>query len=477
MGRSNIWLKRGLKMAHPDWVLKHKVPNSEIRNFNGKYRLYAITSKWCPEKKRNKKVTLKQIGIIDKEFGLIPTGMSRKGRVPKGESKIKSDALLETNFLDHFEKIEDPRLQRNQLYTVAEILLVTLLAVICGAEGWQDVENYGKSKIDYLRCYFPYENGIPSDDTVRRFFRAINPDYFKEIFAKWVQCIANVVNAKVIAIDGKSSRRTFDKDGNVLHMVSAFASEARVVLAQEKVDDKSNEITAIPLLLELFDVKGHIITIDAMGCQYAIANKIIGKGGDYIFSLKGNQGSLVEDVELFFNTPNTKNTCSTATDYDKGHGRIETRTCFVSNSVDWLRKEHKDWETIQSIIRIDSTREVVEKAAKKVTQETRYYISSLKNPTPEVALKAIRDHWGIENTLHWTLDMSFNEDYSRIRKENAPQVMAILRHIALNVLQQGKLKQKKHKRQSIKGLRKMCAWDNDTLSELVSKYHRQPESS
>ena len=464
-------------MAHPDWVLKHKVPNSEIRNFNGKYRLYAITSKWCPEKKRTKKVTLKQIGIIDKEFGLIPTGMSRKGKVPKGESKLKNEVPLETNFLDHFGAIEDPRLERNQLYTVAEILLVTLLAVICGAEGWQDVENYGKSKIKYLRCYFPYESGIPSDDTVRRFFRAINPDHFKELFSKWVQCIANIVNAKVIAIDGKSSRRSFDGEGNMLHRVSAFATEARVVLAQEKVADKSNEITAIPLLLDLFDVKGHIITIDAMGCQYAIANKIIDKGGDYIFSLKGNQGSLSEDVELFLNTPRTQNTCSTCTDCDKGHGRLETRICFVSNDVEWLRKEHKNWITIQSIIRIDSTREMTEKGVKKITQESRYYISSLKNPTPEVALHAIRDHWGIENTLHWTLDMSFNEDYSRIRKENAPQVMAMLRHMALNILQQGKLQQKKHKRQSIKGLRKMCAWDDDTLSEMVSKYRRQTESS
>lgn len=459
-------------MAHPDWVLKHKVKNSEIRNFKGKYHLYAITSKWCPEKKRTKKVTLKQIGIIDKEFGLIPTGMSRKGRVPKGESKLKNNIPLETNFLDYFGAIEDPRLQRNQLYTVAEILLVTLLAVICGAEGWQDVENYGKSKINYLRCYLPYKFGIPSDDTVRRFFRAINPDHFKEIFSQWVQCIANVVNAKVIAIDGKSSRRTFDEDGDMLHMVSAFATEARVVLAQEKVSDKSNEITAIPLLLDLFDVKGHIVTIDAMGCQYTIANKIVGKGGDYIFSLKGNQGSLSEDVELFLNSPNTKNTCLSFTDHDKGHGRFETRTCFVSNDVEWLREKHKNWQTIQSIIRIDSTREVTERGVKKATQESRYYISSLKNPTPQVALRAIRDHWGIENTLHWTLDMSFNEDYSRIRKENAPQVMAILRHIALNILQQGKIKQKKFKRQSIKGLRKMCSWDDDTLSELVSKYRR-----
>lgn len=464
-------------MTHPEWVLKHKIPGHEIRHIRGKYYLYGYTTVWSKEKKRAKKKTTKQIGVITKEFGLIPTGMSRKGKVPKGESKLKIDIPLETNFMDHFEKIEDPRAQRNQLYTIAEIFLVTLLAVICGAEGWQDVENYGKSKLEYLRCYLPYAWGIPSDDTIRRFFRAINPDRFKEIFSKWVQCIANVVNAKVIAIDGKSNRRTFDKDGNALHMVSAFATEARVVLAQEKVADKSNEITAIPLLLELFDVKGHIITIDAIGCQYAVANKIVTKEGDYIFSLKGNQGSLSEDVELFFNTPSTSKTCINAIECDKGHGRFETRSCSVVHDVEWLRKEHTNWNTIQSIIRIDSTREVTDRADKKNTQETRYYISSLKNPTPQIALRAIRDHWGIENTLHWTLDMSFNEDYSRIRKENAPQVMAMLRHIALNILQQGKLKQKKHKRQSIKGLRKMCAWDDDTLSELVSKYQRQEESS
>lgn len=462
---------------HPEWVLKHKIPNSEIRCIRGKYYLYSITSVWCPEKKRTKKVTLKQIGVIDKEFGLIPTGMSRKGKVPKGESKLKNDIPLETNFLDHFESIEDPRLPRNQVYTVSEILLVTLFAVICGADGWNDVENYGKSKINYLRCYLPYGSGVPSDDTIRRFFRSVNPDQFKEIFSRWVQSIANVANAKVIAIDGKSSRRTFDGESDMLHAVSAFATEARVVLAQEKVADKSNEIKAIPLLLDLLDIKGHIVTIDAMGCQHAIARKIVDKGGDYIFSLKGNQGSLAEDVAPFFNARNAKNTCQSMTDYDKGHGRFETRICTVSNDVEWLRQEHENWSTIQSIIRIDATRELTEKGIKKITQETRHYISSLKNLTPDVACKAIRDHWGVENSLHWVLDMSFNEDYSRIRKENAPHVMAMLRHIALNIIQQGKLQEKKFKRQSIKGLRKMCAWDDGTLSELVSKYRRQTESS
>lgn len=452
-------------MKHPEWVLKHKIPGGEIRCIKGKYYLYGYTTVWSKEKKRPQKKTTKQIGIITEEYGLIPTGMSRKGRIPKGESKIKDSVPLDTNFLDEFSEIKDPRLERNQRYTVSEILLVTLLAVICGAEGWQDVENYGKSKINYLRCYLDYQNGVPSDDTVRRFFRAINPEHFKEIFSRWVENLAKTVDAKVIAIDGKSNRRSFDGDDKMLHIVSAFATEARIVLGQEKVFEKSNEITAIPKLLDLFDVQGHIITIDAMGCQHKIANKIVKKKGDYIFSLKGNQGELSDDVKLFLSNEKEEKRLTSCVDYDKGHGRIETRSCFVCNDVQWLRDRHSNWGTINSIIRIDATREMTSKREKnKKTQETRYYISSIKNITPEMALKSVREHWGVENTLHWVLDMSFNEDYSRIRKENAPQVMAIIRHIALNLLQRCK-----PKRQSIKGFRKICSWDDAALTTVVTK--------
>jgi predicted transposase YbfD/YdcC len=248
----------------------------------------------------------------------------------------------------------------------------------------------------------------------------------------------------------------------MLHVVSAFATEARVVLGQEKIAEKSNEITAIPQLLELLDIKGHIITIDAMGCQYAIANNIVAKEGDYIFSLKGNQGTLHQDVRLYFDSAVHKNQLKMHTDYDKGHGRLETRTCSVSHDGQWLRESHDKWTTINSIIKIEALREFSDPT--KNTQETRFYISSLNKVTPEAALLAIRQHWGIENSLHWVLDMSFNEDYSRIRKENAPHVMAIIRHVALNLLQQNK-----PKRQSIKGLRKICSWDNETLDKIVSK--------
>lgn len=450
-------------MAHPDWALKYKIPGTELRCMQGKYRLYGYTTVWSREKKRAQKKTTKQIGIITEEFGLIPTGMSRKGRVPIGASKLREDIPLDTNFLDQFEVIKDSRVKGNCTYTISEILLVTFLAVICGAEGWQDVENYGKSKINYLRCYFDYANGTPSDDTIRRFFRSVDPEHFKQIFCSWVTSIANVVDARVIAIDGKCSRRSYDGDGEMLHMVSAFATAARVVLGQEKVSGKSNEITAIPKLLDLMDVKGHIVTIDAMGCQYAIADKIVAKEGDYIFSLKGNQGNLLEDVALYFESNKHTGKLKSFIDYDKGHGRLETRECFVCHDTEWLQNMHPNWKTIHSLIKINSTREFMN-ASNKTTQETRYYISSITDATPEIALRAVRDHWGIENTLHWVLDMSFNEDYSRIRKENAPQVMAIIRHLALNLLQQGKTK-----RQSIKGMRKICAWNDSALTELVSK--------
>ena len=254
---------------------------------------------------------------------------------------IKDDSPLDTNFLDDFEVIEDPRrIEKNCLYTVSEILLVTFLSVICGAEGWKDVENYGKAKINYLKKYLDYENGSPSDDTIRRFFRAINVENFKKIFCKWINSIANIVDATVIAIDGKSSRRSYDGDEEMLHIVSAFSAAARVVLGQEKVANKSNEITAIPKLLELLDVKGHIVTIDAMGCQYAIADKIVSKEGDYIFSLKGNQGKLHEDVKFYFNSQSTKN-LSTCVNNSKGHGRDETRECFVCTDVEWIQKKHR----------------------------------------------------------------------------------------------------------------------------------------
>lgn len=369
---------------------------------------------------------------------------------------------LEEGFLDCFKKLEDPRSKRNRLYSMSEILLVTLCASICGAEGWQDVEDFGNIKIEYLREYLPYKNGIPSDDTFRRFFRAINPDKFQELFREWVKIIAPSLNDNVIAIDGKSSRRSYDDGKKMLHTLSAYATESRLVLGQEKVSDKSNEITAIPQLLDWLDIKGSIVTIDAMGCQHKIANKILEQQSNYIFCLKGNQGTLHEDIKLYFSDQELlKKNAKYYNDYDKAHGRIEHRKCSVVSDVDWLKKGHAEWKSIKSIILIESTREI----KGKFSTEIRYYISSLTQ-TPEKTLSSIRSHWAIENALHWVLDMSFGDDQCRIRKENAPQVMAVIRHMALNLLQLAKAQMK---RQSIKRLRKMAGWDNNMLSYILQQ--------
>jgi predicted transposase YbfD/YdcC len=367
-----------------------------------------------------------------------------------------SDA--EISFLDFFQDLEDPRIDRKKLYSMEEILLTTLCAVIAGAEGWQDVEAFGLAKECFLKKYLPFENGIPSDDTFRRFFRAIDPKNFQNKFIAWVESLG-IIDKNIIAIDGKTSRRSFDNDKKPLHLISAFASEARIVLAQKKVDTKTNEITEIPQLLSWLDLRKSIVTIDAMGCQKEIANQIIEQGGDYVLALKGNQGQLSEDVRTYFEDKDiVKNkTVKSFQTIEKGHGRIETRRCLITEDIYWL-ESFKNWKGLQSIVMVESTRE--EKDTKTI--ETRYYISSLK-ADPEKMLRTIRSHWGIENGLHWILDMSFGEDQSRIRKGNAPENMAVMRHCALNMLQKYK-----GKRQSIKGLRKLAGWKDEVLEGILN---------
>ncbi len=363
-------------------------------------------------------------------------------------------------FLDHFGSLADPRSVRNKIYPVDEILLTTLCAAIAGAEGWQDVEDFGNIKLDFLRALLPYKNGIPSDDTFRRFFRALNPEHFQTLFRDWTATVfTKKLDAQVIAIDGKAARHSFDNGQKMLHMVSAFASEARLVLGQQKVDEKSNEITAIPDVLKWLNLKGSTVTIDAMGCQHEIGKQIVEQGGDYIFSLKGNQGSLHEDVKLFL-TDKTEQLMYQE-DWDKGHGRIECRTCYLTHKVEWTHQRHPHWKTIKSLIRIDARRE----SKGKITEETRYYIASAAE-TPQSALRKIRSHWAIENSLHWVLDMTFGEDQSRIRKGNAPHCMAIIRHMAQNLLQNTK---NQMPRQSIKRLRKMAGWENNFLLKILSQ--------
>ncbi|MCF8713166.1 ISAs1 family transposase, partial [Corynebacterium parakroppenstedtii] len=305
-------------------------------------------------------------------------------------------------------------------------------------------------KLDYLKRYLNFEYGAPSDDTLRRFFRALDPESFESCFMKWIESLQLDLAGKVVAIDGKTSRCSFDKNSRPMHMVSAFVSELGLSLGQVKTAEKSNEITAIPELLELLDIAGAIVTIDAMGCQSKITDKIIDKEADYLISLKGNQGTLNDDVRLAFEQKTKSISYSSFEDVDKGHGRIETRCCTVTNDIDWLKERHPQWKNLNSIVEIESHRDI----GGEVSTEKRYYISSLTT-TPEVLLQTTRQHWGIENNLHWVLDVCFNEDKSRIRKENAPRNMGIIKKTVLNLFQSVK---RANPRMSLKRIRKLAGW-------------------
>lgn len=363
-------------------------------------------------------------------------------------------------FIDFFKNIPDHRINRHKLYPVEEILLVSFCAIISGCDGWADIELYGKKKIDFLRRYLPFTEGAPSDDTLRRFFRTLNPGVFKSCFEKWVRSFQLDLNGKTIAVDGKTSRRTFDVDAAPIHVVSAFASEHGIVLGQLKTEDKSNEITAIPELLDLLDIAQATVTIDAMGCQAKIAQKIIDKEAHYVLGLKGNQKNLSEDIRTFFKNAPQATQILTYEEANKGHGRVENRCYRVCADIQWLIDRHEQWPGLKSIIEVESTRLI----RGEISQEKRYYISSLPADPQQIA-QAIRQHWGIENQLHWVLDMSFGDDQSRIRKGNAPMNMAIIKKTALNLLN---LVKKDHPRTSLKRMRKLAGWDDEFLTTVLN---------
>jgi predicted transposase YbfD/YdcC len=362
-------------------------------------------------------------------------------------------------FIDFFKEIPDHRLERRKLHLVEEILFVTFCGVISGCDSWDDLEDYGKMKLDYLRQYLPYINGAPSDDTLRRFFRVLDPDAFESCFIKWVKSFQMDLTSKIIAVDGKTSRRSFDGDISPMHLVSAFASEQGITLGQVKTADKSNEITAIPELLDLLDIAGSTITIDAMGCQSKIVEKIIEKKADYLIGLKGNQGTLNDDVRLLFEKKPLKTIFETDEEYDKGHGRIETRRCTVTEDIAWLREKHPHWKNLKSVVEIESQREI----KGEISIEKRYYIGSLPAIVKPI-LNTVRQHWGIENKLHWVLDMSFGDDQSRIRQGNAPRNMAIIKKTALNLFS---ILKKGMPRVSMKRMRKKAGWDNGFLEQVL----------
>lgn len=361
-----------------------------------------------------------------------------------------------------FISISDPR-DTNTKHKLVDILTIATCAIICGADTWTDIALYGKSKQEWFSTFLELNHGIPSHDTFGRVFSIINPKEFQQAFINWIKEISTKVTGDVIAIDGKTLRHSFDTSNNKssIHMVSAWANDLGLVLGQVKVDDKSNEITAIPELLDKIDVSKAIVTIDAMGTQKDIAKKIVKNNGDYVLALKGNQKNFFKDVEYFFQEECKNQFKDVEHSFfkttNKDHGRIEIRKHYLIKDLNWLSQK-ADWENLNSIIMVESERIIGDKTSK----ERRYYISSLTQDVEKVA-NSIRKHWGIENSLHWILDVAFREDESRVRIENAAENFAILRHIALNLL-----KNEKSIKVGVKAKRLKAGWDNDYLKKVLT---------
>lgn len=356
-----------------------------------------------------------------------------------------------------FGQIDDPRSDINKLHKLEDILLVGIISVICAADTWKNMESFAKGKEEFLRSFLELPNGIPSDDTFNRVFSSIDSEQFESCFISWVNHIVNLSKGEVIPIDGKTLRGAkANGKKSPFHMVSAWATNNNLVLGQVKVAQKSNEITAIPKLLELVTVKGCTITIDAMGCQQEIASKIIEQEANYVLAVKENQKRLFQDTKDEFRFgKNIEVDISEELD----HGRIETRKCSIINDFNFIDNTD-DWTGIKSVVKIESTREF-KNSDKPTEKATRYYISSLQVSAKELQ-RIIRLHWSIENKLHWVLDVAFSEDASRKRKDNAAQNFSVLNKIALNLL-----KKETSERQGIKGKRLKAAYDQNYLSKVL----------
>lgn len=357
-----------------------------------------------------------------------------------------------------FSKIDDPRSDINKLHKLEDILLIGIISVICAADTWKNMETYAKAKEDFLRSFLDLPNGIPSDDTFNRVFSSIDSDQFEACFMDWVSHLVKLTNGEIIPIDGKTIRGAKSNGKkSPFHMVSAWATNNNLVLGQVKVAEKSNEITAIPKLLELIAVKGCTVTIDAMGCQQDIATKIIEQEANYVLAVKENQKQLYQDIQDEFRFgKNIQVDISEELD----HGRIETRRCSVINNFEFIENKN-EWTGLKSIVKIESTREF-KNSDKPTESATRYYISSLLADAKEHQ-QAIRLHWSIENKLHWVLDVAFGEDASRKRIGNAAQNFSILNKIALNLL-----KNETSERQGIKGKRLKAAYDQNYLIKILN---------
>ena len=391
------------------------------------------------------------------------TDDSSTGERPTGPSPVHDLAA-------HFAVMKDPRKAKGKQHRLRDIMMLTICAVICGADSFTAIEAFGQAKQRWLGQFLDLEHGIPSHDTIGRVFAGIDPEAFEECFLTWVEAACEATDGEVIAIDGKTLRRSYDRHAGkaALHMVSAWATANGLALGQVRTAEKSNEITAIPELLEVLSLSGCIVTIDAMGCQRAIAETITDQGADYVLALKGNQGELRADTEALFGRvcgredslegERESAAVSTHKSVTGGHGRVETRRCWALDVAEKGWVDLEGWHKLRTVCLVEHERFDGE----KTTTQRRYYISSLA-PEAQVLLRAVRQHWHIENKLHWVLDVAFREDESRIRTGHAAQNMAVVRRLALNLL-----KQEPTSSAGIKNRRLRAGWDEAYLRKVLS---------
>lgn len=373
--------------------------------------------------------------------------------------------LPETSIFAYFADVEDPRTEKNRKHPLINLIGIAILGVICGADNWVDIERYGKAKQEWLGTFLDLSNGIPSHDTFGRVFRWLDAEQFQKCFMAWTQQLCTITHGQLVAMDGKKLRRSQDRrhKREGIWMVSAWVSDNRLVLGQRQVEAKSNEITAIPQLLTMLDLTGCVVTLDAMGTQTAIAAQIVNANADYILPVKENQGTLYEDMQLLFEGFEDENYRDVPYDTYKqvteGHDRREIRQCWVVSDAEYRAylRRGTEWVNLNSLVKLLTVRITPQKTEITI----RYFISSW-TASAQAFLKRIREHWQIENGLHWVLDIAFREDESRIRKDHAPQNMATLRHLAINLL-----KQEQSVKVGIAAKRKMAGWDDAYLLKVL----------
>jgi predicted transposase YbfD/YdcC len=373
--------------------------------------------------------------------------------------------LPASSFQDYFATLTDPRCSNapNSRHQLMDMLVIAVCAVICGADGWEDIEEYGTSQAEWFATFLDLPHGVPGHDTFRRVLSRLDPEELPQCFIAWTEALSEASGGDIVSSDGKTLRHSFDQATGqaAIHMVRAWASANRLVLGQLKVEEKSNEITAMPKLIQMLDIAGATVTIDAMGCQKEIAKVITDRKADYVLALKENHPTLSGDVTRFFDEAKATAFADIAHAYhetvDGDHGRIETRRYWITSDIEWLGAK-ASWAKLHSIGMVESCREVGE----TVQVETRYFLTSLPAQGVRFA-QAVRQHWGIENSLHWVLDVSFNEDACRIRKDKGAQIFSMLRHIAINLL-----RQERRQKRGIKARRKRAGWDRDYLLHVLT---------